>query len=321
MGSPRSDARRNDKAPKPARRMQRMLIAELRPHPMQAELFSDLSEAELKELAADLRKNGLVNPVEVLPDGTIVAGHQRVRAAKLLEWKLIDCWIRTDLAETGAAAIEERLVMDNLHRRQMTMLERARCYRRLRELAHGDDYWSRDKIRGDLRDYIAQQFGVSGRTLDRWERVLDAPKAIQDAVNSGALPMALAGKAAGLSAKTQDQIAVRFANGENPRAVVMEFLGGQSPRPPKLGTAVHHLAKELAHAHRDLSGRVDHIESCLPDDVRGSLRKGLKLIRRLISRDDANRAHVGNSDECLLKTACSSAAKAAAPAKQKRRAK
>ena len=36
----------------------------------------------------------MVNPLQVLPDGTIISGHQRVRAAKLLGWSHIEAVVR-----------------------------------------------------------------------------------------------------------------------------------------------------------------------------------------------------------------------------------
>lgn len=283
----------------PEREYQKWSLRDLKPHPKQAELFSETTDAELQELAEDIKENGLAHAVEILPDGTIVAGHQRVRAAKFLGWKTIKCWVRTDLAEAGDAAVEARLIKDNLHRRQMSALDRARTYRRLKELEHGDDYWSPGKVRGDLRDYLAQQFGVSGRTLDRWERVLDATKPIQDLVTGGRLSMAIAGKVAGLPVKTQNQIAARLQNGECQKAVLTEFLGRRPPRPPRIGLAVYRLGEGLAEAHRDISGRIDRIESCLSGDTRRRLRKGQKLIRRLLSHDDANRKQANDSEEEL----------------------
>jgi ParB family chromosome partitioning protein len=59
---------------------QRWKISKLRPHPRQAECFSNLSDVELKELAASMRRWGLLQPIHILPDGTIIGGHQRYRS-------------------------------------------------------------------------------------------------------------------------------------------------------------------------------------------------------------------------------------------------
>ena len=106
-------------------------IGSLRPHPKQA-IFPDLSPDELRRLAE--HEAGLDEPVEILPNGTIISGHQRVEAAKLLGWKEIRCWVRHDLAEQGDDAVEHRLIEANFHRRQLGPLDKARCYRRLMEL-------------------------------------------------------------------------------------------------------------------------------------------------------------------------------------------
>ncbi len=42
-------------------------IRKLKPHPRQSDTFPDLSEA-------DMKANGLQHPVEIFPDGTILAG-------------------------------------------------------------------------------------------------------------------------------------------------------------------------------------------------------------------------------------------------------
>src|SRR5215813_12319778 len=89
-------------------------IAALSTHPRQAELFGDLPEEKILELAADLERNGQKTPIEITPDNVIICGHQRVRAAELLEWTEIKAVIRDDLAEEGDASVFEQLVKDNL---------------------------------------------------------------------------------------------------------------------------------------------------------------------------------------------------------------
>ena len=92
-------------------------ISTLCPHPKQA-IFPDLPPDELRRLAESM-KRGLDEPVEILPNGTIISGHQRIKAAKLLGWTEIRCWVRHDLAEQGDDAVERRLIEANFHRRQL----------------------------------------------------------------------------------------------------------------------------------------------------------------------------------------------------------
>lgn len=297
MGSPHTNARRNIKASKPARSIQRMPIAKLRPHPMQAELFSDLSEAELKELAADLRENGLVNPVEVLPDGTIIAGHQRVRAAKSLDWTKISCWVRTDLEEAGPAAIEERLVADNLHRRHLDELQIARCYRHLKQLQQDEPFG--DRVRGDVRDRLAKRFGYSGRQLDRLTRLLDLPIELQRAYSARTLSQVTASKLVGLPRNNLQRIAERVAHGERAEEVSAEYLTKPSTPSKKIGTAVSRFVGALRKSNVDLENRLADFRGRLSNEERRVLKRGRQIARQLLDLSDENEERHGREGQVL----------------------
>ena len=89
-------------------------IGGLREHPRHREIDTQLSDAEIDLLAEDIRANGQQTPIEVTPDGVIVCGHQRVRALKKLGREVAAARVRHDLAGAGAAAVEERMINDNL---------------------------------------------------------------------------------------------------------------------------------------------------------------------------------------------------------------
>lgn len=94
--------------------------------PYQRELFDDLTDAQLDELAADMDANGQRDPIYILPDGTVLDGHQRRRAAQKLGWEEVDVVVRDDLASADAGTIETFMINCNLHRRQMDPLAVAR---------------------------------------------------------------------------------------------------------------------------------------------------------------------------------------------------
>ncbi|MDP6556934.1 MAG: ParB/RepB/Spo0J family partition protein [Pirellulaceae bacterium] len=228
----------------------------LKPHPRQAEMFWDQSDDEIKLLAADMDANGLLQPVEITKDGTIICGHGRVRAAKLLGWETIHCIIRDDLEEEGETAIERRMIDDNLNRRQLDPLQVARCCRRVKELERqvGPGELSCG-AKVDLRDRIGKRLGMSGRNLDRYLRVLDTPPAVQRAVSEGRLPLAMAGKVAGMKDELQSKISLRIESGEPPKAVVEGFIIA-SRRKPALGDAFNRFVKHLECGVAELRGRV-----------------------------------------------------------------
>jgi ParB-like chromosome segregation protein Spo0J len=179
-------------------------VKDLKPRPRQAELFPDLPILLLRDLAQDMQARGQQNPLENLPDGTIVCGHQRKRAAELNGWEEIDVWVNHDLAALGDLAAEQRLIEDNLVGRKLDRLDQVRCYRRLVEMAPQTPAdQRRDHQRGRLRDVIGDRLGISGRTLERYLRVLDAPVEVQDAFRAGRISLVNASKVAGLPHEVQ----------------------------------------------------------------------------------------------------------------------
>lgn len=175
-------------------------IAKLKDHPRQAEMFGDVDEEELRALAENMRKHGLRDPVKVTPDGTVIAGHQRVRAAERLGRKEIDVVVRHDLVAEGSEAVERHFVETNFIRRQLSPLARAKCIKRLMELEEERSTASFGFTKTEeLKNRIARRMGLSVRSVNRYLLLLDAPTAIQSAFDRGEIPLVTAGKVALLS--------------------------------------------------------------------------------------------------------------------------
>jgi ParB/RepB/Spo0J family partition protein len=190
-------------------------------------MFGAVSEAELQDLAENMRKHGLQHPVEATPDGVVIVGHQRVRAARMLGWKEIDVIVRHDLAAEGEAAVERRFVEDNFVRRQLSPLSRARCIQRLMELERGQSAVSFGPTQRErLKARIAARMGLSARSVSRYLLILEAPVEVQAAFDKGDIPLTTAGKFALLSKTQQAEAARRLAAGEKPRAVAAALTAG-----------------------------------------------------------------------------------------------
>ena len=94
--------------------VRRMALSKLKAHPKQGDIYETLPVAELRALADNMKAEGLRNPIEIMPAknkarlaaGTIIDGHNRVAAARLLGWTHIDVVIRCDLLDADAAAVE-----------------------------------------------------------------------------------------------------------------------------------------------------------------------------------------------------------------------
>jgi ParB/RepB/Spo0J family partition protein len=242
-------------------------LKDLEPHPRQQEVFADLPDDELDELATSMRLNGQLVPVEVTPEGEIICGHQRVKAAKKLGWDSVKAVIREDLAAQGEAAVFDRLVSDNLNRRQLDQLGQARCYQKLKENASKLPRKARSAYAGmDLRDRLAKQFKMSGRSLDRWLRVLSTPVEVQRAVSENRLSLASAGRVAGADQVVMEFVATEIRLGKDPEEVVADNLPKKSGKQLNDRKAVMTFIRHLRSDVSDLEGRVNQL------NLRGPLK-------------------------------------------------
>jgi ParB family chromosome partitioning protein len=142
------------------------------PHPRQAELPATTA-AEDAALLDDIRRNGMLEPIEILPDGTIISGHRRWAAAQQLDRPSVRVIVRNDLAAQGQVAVERRYLEANLNRRQLSKHDAIVLYVRLRQLS------PRGRERrglGSLRNEVAERYQMSGRNLDRWASVFEGPQ-------------------------------------------------------------------------------------------------------------------------------------------------
>jgi ParB-like chromosome segregation protein Spo0J len=163
---------------------------------------------ELKALAEDIRRNGLRNPPEVLPKNragyppdTLVAGHMRAKALLLNGETEVEVIVKYDLADADEATIEKCFLEDNLNRRHMDMLSKARVALRRFEI-------EKKRPRGGLRpfeerearDRVGKATRTGGRNLSRYFRVLKTPPEVQNAFRAGKLALVVAEKVAERSA-------------------------------------------------------------------------------------------------------------------------
>jgi ParB/RepB/Spo0J family partition protein len=265
--------------------VQKRPVDKLRDHPRQRELFPDLSDEQLKELAADMEANGLQHPIEILPDGTIVAGHQRVRAARLLDWREIDAIVRQDLAAEGDTAVEAYLVRDNMLRRHLRPLGKARCVQAMIEIESGgvgSKLGWREFAR--LKRCIADQLGMTDRNVNRYLLVLKTPMVVQEAFDRGELTLTIAGRVALLYRHEQAGIAKRIADGESAKHVVKEALAKGKPADDGVGRPLRRLFGAL---EREVPGIKDRVHEMKPSALAKEaslLHDAKKMIDRMLRR-------------------------------------
>jgi len=169
-----------DEAPEPAlsegRRGSREVPVEwLRPSAAQPRRRFDA--AELEELAASIRANGVLQPVLVRRLDQlgrayeIVAGERRWRAAQVAGLHAIPVVVR----EVSDAEALQLALIENLQRQDLTALEEAEGYRHL-----VDDH-------GQTQEAVAQAVGRSRSHVANTLRLLGLPEEVREMLQDGRL--------------------------------------------------------------------------------------------------------------------------------------
>jgi ParB family chromosome partitioning protein len=213
-------------APTTGSDLQRVRITDISPNHLQPR--RNFTEAELSELEASLRANGLLQPITVRPKGKgkweLVAGERRLRAATRLGWTEIPAVVRNfdDRAMLTLALVE------NLQRSDLNALEEAEGYQRLI-----DEF-------GLTQQQVADAVGKDRTTITNLLRVLSLPPAIREMVEKGLLSTGHARALLAIRDARQQQELARevVAKQLSVRQTEARARGdvGDSAAPPKAGT-------------------------------------------------------------------------------------
>src|SRR3954463_11995565 len=149
-----------------------------------ANLFPMMDEAALTELAADIKANGLRDPIWRHPDGRIIDGRNRWLACQRGG---VECRARTYSPEVET--IIPFVVSRNRHRRHLTTAQRAAVAADIANLARGDNQHSREhpSIEGTSQAQAAKLMGVSVASVERAAAVKRADPEMHEHVKAGEL--------------------------------------------------------------------------------------------------------------------------------------
>ncbi len=120
--------------------MQLIKVSELKPHPQNDKYFDDITGGKWEDLLQSIRRRGVIEPIVITEDKTIVSGHQRVRACKELNIDTILCEVRLyddDDKTSKEDKILEDLISTNLMQRGIgntNPIKLARCIETLERI-------------------------------------------------------------------------------------------------------------------------------------------------------------------------------------------
>ena len=150
-------------------------ILEIRPNPHQPRETFD--PEGLEELRDSIRRHGVLQPVVVRAAAEgyeLIAGERRWRAARLAGLERIPATIRHEVSDE---VMLELALVENVQRRDLDALEKARGYRNMMEQL------------GLTQEQVAEKVGLKRATVANHLRLLELPEDIQGALIRGLITM------------------------------------------------------------------------------------------------------------------------------------
>jgi ParB family chromosome partitioning protein len=230
-----------------------------------------LDDAKVAELAESIAQVGLLQPIGVRPDGTLVYGYHRLEACKQLGWTEIPAVV-VDGDDLHAELAE---ITENLIRNELTLLERAEHLARMRAVyeqlypnARGVGRPTKNGATvAPFSEWAAAQMGLAQRTIQHYVQLAESiAPAVRDAIrrtpiaNDGAELKSLASLEPAKQQAVAELIASRAAGGvrEATRELARrEFLQRDSAGELPSGIEIRH--GDFREVLSDLRGQVDAI--------------------------------------------------------------
>lgn len=165
----------------------------MNPHPA-SELFPLMEQPALRELADNIRRNGLLNPI-VTHEGMVLDGRNRLRACELVG-------VRPTLTPFGGGSPTEFVLAQNLSRRHLTTVQKAFAAERSLPLLEAEARERRrlapmgarvdpEKIpeHGEAREIAAKAAGVNPRYVSDAKAIRERAPEVAAAAEAGKLRM------------------------------------------------------------------------------------------------------------------------------------
>lgn len=267
-------------------------------HPL-CTLFPRIEGAEFDALVADVKANGLRQPI-VLHDGMILDGGNRYRAC-------VEAGVKPSFVKFDGDNLVSFVLSANLHRRHLSTGQQAAIVASAQDWAkaqrHGGDRKSEQSATLHL-DSVAKRAAESGasvRTQKMADKVVKADPALAKRVAHGdvSLPKAVA-KVEGKPAKKP----------KRQLAAVPDEIAGYDPRDDELKEA-HQTASELAEENERLRDRIAVEAMDASEDAKTEAAKTIEELRTRVKVLEAENAAIkANRDQYLnenaqLKKQCS----------------
>ena len=143
-------------------------VSDLKPHPKNDFYFDPIEGDKWVEFVESVKKYGIINPIVIAPDGTIISGHMRIEACKALGIEQIKCYVLDVSPEDQELA----LIESNIRQRGVVNSPAVKLGRVINTL---EKYKSKNEVREELQ--------IDRQTASRSRRLVELPDEMQELVD------------------------------------------------------------------------------------------------------------------------------------------
>ncbi len=215
-------------------------ISKIRPNRFQPR--THFADEELKTLTESVRKEGVLMPVLLRPNGSdyeLIAGERRWRAAQAAGLHEIPAIVR-DVDDLQAL---ELAIVENEQRDDLTAIESARAYQRMM-----DEF-------GCTQQQVAERIGKSRVQVSNITRLLQLPVKVQGMIENREISMGHARPLVGLPREQAEMLAIECAaRGWSARQ--MEMHTQKKSAPPPASRKIRQTDPDVAALQDELSRRL-----------------------------------------------------------------
>lgn len=268
----------------PGRQTRKMHLADLHQHAVQSDYLVPMQDAVLTAKAAVVSESGQQRPVQILTDGTVLAGWDEVEVAEALGHEAVNAVVREDLDGDELEA-ERVLINDALANRPLRRLETFAllCRQTKIELAawRSNDFQSARPQ--SLQELARKWLGIGKREVHRFKKILELARPIRLAAAGDYLGVRLAHDLVGLKAEFTEQIVERIESQgiESAEETVYSVLPEWKSTSDDPAQGYRKLVRALQRAVSQLGDRVEEICDTKRADV-DVLDAAKKLIPKLL---------------------------------------
>ena len=171
--------------------VQDIAVSALRPHPRNEEFFSNAEGDDYKRLKESIEELGILTPLRVSPDMTIISGHQRYRVAKELGLLTVPVVLDSNLFDENEKL--QQLIAANFGRAKNDPVKQGKWiveYEKLKGIrsGQGGDRRSEEGQGSKVsQEDIARELGVDTSTIRNLKRLTTLHPDIQQLISEGCI--------------------------------------------------------------------------------------------------------------------------------------